>query len=186
MMGTGTTRLALLASAVLFVGVLAAGLFAGGGLELTVTPVAGGHPLLAAPLRPEERFTLRYVHSVDRSPIWEVHSVDGTGRIYVEEERFVMVGAGMGDLPGRGRWTGSDGLQSIQDMHYPVGEFVLRVGSPGVDHTVLWRDTETNLSARAAGKAVRVSARPVSLLYRVWRQVFPHPSMPREEGKNID
>ncbi|MDF1554614.1 MAG: DUF1850 domain-containing protein [Deferrisomatales bacterium] len=149
-----------------------------GGVEVSVTPVRGGTALWVALLTPGERFTLRYVHSVDRQPIWEEHSVDPWGALFVEEERFVMVGAGMGDLPGRGRWGGAEGLQSIRGMHYRLGEFVLRIGSPGVDHTLLWRDTATNLSAQAAGTAVQVSARPVSLAYRLWRLLSPHPATP--------
>ncbi len=178
----GWVRPALAASAGLLAvaGVLAA---QPGGLELAVAPVGGGAPLLVAPLEPGERFTLRYVHSVDRQPIWEVHAADRDGRIFVEEERFVMVGAGMGDLPGRGVWTGDGRTQAIRGLHYPVGAFVLRVGSPGVGHTILWRGTETGLSAVAAGKAVRVEARPVSRLHRLWRRVFPHRATPDAGGR---
>lgn len=148
------------------------------GLELRIEPVAGGTPLLVASLDEGEGFTLHYIHSVDRQPIWEVHSVDRSGNIFIEEERFVMVGAGMGDLPGRGRWVGRDGLQVIEGMHYPLGEFVLRIGSLGVDHTILWRDTQTNLSAIAAGTAVLVAARPVKRFYSLWRYLVPHAATP--------
>jgi hypothetical protein len=63
-------------------------------------------------------------------------------------------------------------------MHMPTGDFVLRVGSPGVDHTVIWRGRNTNLSSVAPHVAVRFSARPVSLLYRLWRRLLPHPATP--------
>jgi hypothetical protein len=154
-------------------------------LELRIEPVAEGAPLLVAPLEFGEDFTLNYIHSVDREPIWEVHSVDRTGRIFIEEERFVMVGAGMGDLPGRGHWTGRGGLQSVKDMHYPIGEFVLRIGSPGVDHTILWRDTRTNLSDLAAGTAVRVWARPVNRIYSIWRRLVPHAATPQSGAVDV-
>jgi hypothetical protein len=49
-------------------------------------------------------------------------------------------------------------------MHMPTGDFVLRIGSPGVDHTVVWRGTRTNLSALAPHVAVQFSATPVSWL----------------------
>ncbi len=173
-----TARPLLWAAAGLFAGTLVAGSALPGGVELTAIPVKGGPPLWVVYLDPGDHFTLRYVHSVDEAPIWEEHSVDRWGRIYVEEERFVMVGAGMGDLPGRGRWTGGGGIQAIQDMHYPVGEFVLRVGSPSVDHTLVWQDTEYHLSQHVPGEAVRVSARPVSRLTRWWRRWFPHPATP--------
>jgi len=54
-----------------------------GGLELSVTPVKGGKPLLVLPLQPGERFTIHYYHSVENAPIWEEHSLDKKGRIYI-------------------------------------------------------------------------------------------------------
>jgi hypothetical protein len=74
-----------------------------GGLELSVTPVKGGPPLVTVPLRPGERFTLHYYHSVENAPIWEEHSLDAAGRIFIEEERYLKFGAGMGRMPGVGR-----------------------------------------------------------------------------------
>jgi hypothetical protein len=139
-----------------------------GGLELIITPRDGGDPILALPLEPGERFTLQYVHSVDRAPIWEEHCVDQNGNIYVEEERFVMFGAGMGHWPGHGTLTRRGPHQVIENIHKPVGEFVLRVGSSGVDHTIIWRGKRVNLSHLAAGRAVVVSARPLGPLERLW------------------
>ena len=172
----------------LIIGLVLAGiwfLWSPASLELRIEPLAGGEPLLVAPMEFGEEFTLNYVHSVDRKPIWEVHSVGRDGRIFIEEERFVMVGAGMGDLPGRGRWTGQEGLQSVKGMHYLIGDFVLRIGSPGVDHTILWRNTHTNLSSLAAGTAVRVRARPVSRVYSIWRSLVPHPATPLSGAVNV-
>ncbi len=73
------------------------------GLVLTLTPVNRGGPMLVFPLEPGERFTLFYFHSVNHLPIWEEHSVDGQGRIYIEEERFLSLNAGMGHWQGHGR-----------------------------------------------------------------------------------
>lgn len=173
------TRLALLALAGLGL-ILAVAALLPGGLELRITGLAqSGQTLLAAPLEPGERFTLYYHHSVNRLPIWEEHAADARGRIFVEQERFVSFNAGMGHLPGQGRHTARGGYQVIDNLHRPVGDFVLRVGSPGVGHTILWRGTSSNLSTLAAGRAVRIRARPVSLLYRWWRCLRPHPRTPR-------
>jgi hypothetical protein len=157
---------------------IVAGLLVPGGLELQVVPVKGGSPLLVIPLEPGERFTLRYYHSVENAPIWEEHSLDETGRIYIEEERYLKFGAGMGRMPGVGRMVQRGPYEAIENMHMPTGNFVLRIGSPGVDHTIIWRGTATNLSAVAPHQAVRFSARPVSLLYAWWRRIFPHPATP--------
>lgn len=149
-----------------------------GGMELRVTPLQGGAPLLVLPLEAGEPFTLHYYHSVENAPIWEVHSLDATGRIYIEEERYLKFGAGMGKMPGVGRMVRRGPYEAIEAMHRPTGDFVLRIGSPGVDHTVIWRGTRTNLSRLAPHAAVRFSARPVSWLHRQWRRLLPHPATP--------
>jgi len=152
--------------------------FLPGGLVLNVIPVKGGPPLLVLPMKPGERFTLHYYHSVENAPIWEVHSLDETGRIYIEEERYSKFGAGMGRMPGVGRMVRRGSFEVIEDMHMPTGDFVLRIGSVGVDHTVIWRGRKKNLSAVAPHAAVQFSAQPVCILHHLWRQLVPHPATP--------
>ncbi len=134
------------------------------GLELVIRPSDGSEPLAILPLEPGEHFTLHYRHSVDHGPIWEEHSVDRAGNIYIEEERFTMFGAGMGHWPGHGRVTRRDSLQVIEGIHAPTGDIVLRVGGGEVGHALLWRGGRIDLSAVAAGRAVRIAAQPVRLL----------------------
>jgi len=150
-----------------------------GGLELRITPVTGGPPLLVLPMARGERFTIHYFHSVENAPIWETHSVDENGRIYIEEERYLKFGAGMGRMPGVGHMVMRGPYEAIVDMHMPTGDFILRIGSPGVDHTVIWRGARTNLSALAPHVAVQFHARPVSLLYQLRRRFFPHSATPQ-------
>ena len=153
--------------------------FLPGGLELRVEPLQSGKPpLLVLPLEPGEPFTIHYYHSVENAPIWETHSVDAQGDIFIEEERYLKFGAGMGRMPGVGRMVMDGPYEVITDMHMPTGDFVLRIGSPGVDHTVIWRKTQTNLSALAPHVAVQFSARPVGLGYRLWRTFRPHGATP--------
>ena len=149
-----------------------------GGLELSVTPIRGGAPLVVLPLEAGEPFTIHYYHSVENAPIWEVHSLDAAGRLFIEQERYEKFGAGMGKMPGIGRMVKQGPYEVIENMHMPTGDFVLRIGSPGVNHTVIWRDTRTNLSAMAPHVAVKFSARPVSWLYRTWRRLWPHEATP--------
>lgn len=170
------SRLFIILAAGLFLLLPGLALVAPGGLELRIVPVKGGPPLLVMPLEPGERFTLHYYHSVENAPIWEEHSLDEKGRIYIEEERYLKFGAGMGRMPGVGRMVRRGPYEVIEDMHMPTGNFILRVGSPGVDHTIIWRGKSVNLSAMVPHVAVQFSARPVSLLYRLWRTKFPHPA----------
>lgn len=155
-----------------------------GGLELRVVPVEGGEPLLVLPLEVGEGFTLHYYHSVENAPIWEEHRLNGAGKIYVEEERYLKLGAGMGLVPGVGRLVQRGPYEAIVDMHRPTGDFILRVGNPGVNHTVIWRGTRTNLSLQAAHRPVQFIGRPVSWLYHLKRQIFPHPQTPTRGVRN--
>ena len=176
---TGKSRLPRILAAALVAGFFLIAWRLPGGLELTVTPVRGGPPLAVLPMQPAERFTIHYFHSVENAPIWEEHSLDATGRIFLEEERYLKFGAGMGRMPGVGRMVRRGEYEVIEDMHMPTGDFVLRVGSPGVDHTVIWRGRSKNLSAVAPHVAVQFSAQPVSLLYSLWRRLFLHPATPQ-------
>lgn|GEM_PF-182671 len=169
----------------LFVCLLLTAWFLPGGLELRIIPARGGDPLAVLPLKAGERFTIQYWHSVEETPIWEKHSLDRDGRIYIEEERYLRFGAGMGRMPGIGRMVKRGPYEVIEAMHFPTGDFILRIGSPGVDHTLIWRGTRTNLSDLAPHEAVRFSARPVSLMYKAFRWVFPHPATPNAHGKGL-
>ena len=171
-------RLFIYVAAGLILTLIAFALLPGGGLELRIVPVKGGPPLLVLPMEPGERFTLHYYHSVENAPIWEEHSLDEKGNIYIEEERYLKFGAGMGRMPGVGRMVRRGPYEVIEDMHMPTGDFILRIGSRGVDHTVIWRGLSTNLSSVAPHQAVRFSARPVSLLHSWWRRFFSHPATP--------
>jgi len=158
--------------------------FSPGGLVLRIEMVKTGQPLLVLPLEPGELFTIHYFHSVENAPIWETHSVDQNGTIFIEEERYLKFGAGMGRMPGVGKMVKRGPYEVIEDMHMPTGDFILRIGSPGVDHTILWRDTHTNLSAMAPQQAVQFNARPINLLQRLWRTVFPHPTTPHARTRS--
>ncbi len=151
-----------------------------GGAELTVSPVKGGEPLFVGLFAPGETFTLHYMHSVENAPIWEVHSLDGKGRIFIEEERYLKFGAGMGKMPGVGRMVMKGPYEAIVDMHQPVGDFILRVGSPGVDHTILWRGASLNLSKLAAHKAVLFEGKAINWWQKIYRAMFPHPATPQK------
>jgi len=148
------------------------GFYLPGGLALSVTPVKGGAPLAVLYLKAGEPFTIRYNHSVENAPIWETHSLDARGRIYIEEERYLKFGAGMGKMPGVGRMVRRGPYEVIEAMHMPTGNFVLRIGSPGVDHTLIWRNHEVNLSKIAPHSAVLFSAQPVSWLHRMGDQLL--------------
>ena len=115
-----------------------------------------GRTLVSIPLEPGEQFTLRYIHSVDISPVYEVFSADEKRGIIIEETYFKMFGAGMGHLSGRGSIVGHNGWIFIKGMDVPLGEFYLRIGPRSVDHTILIGEEEIHLSKMAPNTRVRL------------------------------
>jgi hypothetical protein len=148
----------------------------GDALELQLRRIDEEGILLAVPLRPGERFIIDYRHSVDGGPVSEAHSVDRSGLIFIEEERFLRYGAGMGHWAGHGTLApqGSDCV--IAGIHRPLGRPILRIGSPGVDHALTWRGRRVALSSRAPGVRVRLVVRPVGPAERLWKQVLHLPA----------
>jgi len=64
-------------------------------LLLTIEKM-NGQELISIPIEPGENFTIRYIHSVDISPVYEVFYADEKKRIIIKETYFKMFGAGMG------------------------------------------------------------------------------------------
>jgi hypothetical protein len=149
-----------------------------GGLELARRAGRGQPPLLVLPLEPAN--ALRSITTIRWKTPPSGRSTAGCEGAHLHRR---------GALPEVRRRHGQNArrrahgqtrgpYEVIEDMHMPTGDFVLRIGSPGVDHTVIWRGTRTNLSARAPHVAVQFSGRPVSLALSVlasgWRRT-PRP-----------
>jgi hypothetical protein len=143
-----------------------------GGFILVIKPVYEKEPVFVAPVKPAEYFTLHYVHSVNGLPVWEKHHIDEKGIIYIEEERFLAFGAGMGHWKGHGTLIDSGKYQIIKDIHKPVGNFILRVANSKQKHTLILSEHAINLSEIAAGKAVSVSVEKVSLFEKLVKVPF--------------
>lgn len=124
--------------------------------RLVVRDFDNGKIILALKVKSGDRFTIRYIHSVDKKPIFEQFRLDPDRGLVLEKTWFRIFGAGLGHWPGHGQLTQKDGWITIDKMNYTLGSFVLRIGSPGVDHTILYHQQEINLSALAPGRRALV------------------------------
>ena len=115
-----------------------------------------GRKLISIPIEHGELFIIRYIHSVDISPVYEVFYADEKKGIIIKETYFKMFGAGMGHWPGRGRIVEKNGWIFIKDMNIVLGEFYLRIGAASVDHTIVLRGAEIHLSRMIPGMRVRL------------------------------
>ena len=96
----------------------------------------------ATPLKDGEEFQLRYIHSVDRLPVFETYTVEGT-ELVLMETRFLSWGAGLGYM-GEGVLGGENGWTVIKGMQRKVGVIPLRVGTIA-EHTLLYNGAEIRL-----------------------------------------
>jgi len=127
-------------------------LAAAGQPHLVVRDLDSGRIILALKVKTGDRFIIRYIHSVDKKPIFEQFRLDPERGLVLEKTWFRIFGAGLGHWPGHGQLTQKDGWITIDKMNYTLGSFVLRIGSPGVDHTILYQQQKINLSALAPGR----------------------------------
>lgn len=115
-----------------------------------------GEKLLTIPLTWRDRFEICYTHSVDRQPICEIFKVRWGKGIVLHEMFFRMFGAGMGHWKGHGYVVNEEGWTKIKEIDKPLGKFLLRIGTRGVDHILSAGGENINLTEMAEGKQVEV------------------------------
>ena len=128
--------------------------------RLVVSSFASGEIIASLPVKTGDRFVIRYIHSVDRTPIFEQFRLDEEKGIILEKTWFTMFGAGLGHWPGHGHLTQDKNWITISDINRPLGHFVLRIGARSVGHTIIYHDREINLSRRAPGVRALVEFEP--------------------------
>jgi len=113
-------------------------------LALVVQTAAGTR--LVLPVRPGGKFSLRFIHSVHRTPVWEDFVVAGAGRMTLVSTEYESYGVGMPCLPSDGTFVQLDGRFSLRDLHRQFTEIPVRVG-PEARHTLLYEGKEYPLHA---------------------------------------
>jgi hypothetical protein len=124
---------------------------------VSIRDCGSGRIVLEIPVTYDRPFSMRYIHSVDRSPVFEVFRPTKDRGLLLVETYFRMFGAGMGHWEGHGVVVEEEGWIRIKDIDRPLGSFLLRIGSRGVDHTLLVDGKEWNLSALAEGRLVEIA-----------------------------
>ncbi len=107
--------------------------------------------LWAAPLKRSEKFQVRYIHSVDLLPVYEVYTFEG-GRLVLTETRFKTWGAGLG-YTGEGVISEENGWTVIRQLERRIDLLPLRVGTIA-EHTILYRDREILLREHVPAQAL--------------------------------
>ncbi|NHM27375.1 DUF1850 domain-containing protein [Desulfofundulus sp. TPOSR] len=118
---------------------------------LLVREVNSGRELRVGYLNQGEKFEIRYIHSVDRLPVYEEFQLIN-GELVLTGTRFLSFGAGLG-YTGEGLLRGEGKWNIIEGMYRRVDSLPLRVGTIA-DHTLLYRGREIHLGDHFDGQAL--------------------------------
>jgi len=121
------------------------------GPRLVVTNFSTAEVITSLGVKTGDRFTIRYIHSVDKTPIFEEFRLDQDQGLVLEKTWFTMFGAGLGHWPGHGDLTQDADWITIDHIEQPLGSFILRIGALSVGHTIIYHNQKINLSRIAPG-----------------------------------
>ncbi|GGX88370.1 hypothetical protein GCM10007160_14800 [Litchfieldella qijiaojingensis] len=117
--------------------------------------------IVSLPMPTGQSWCLVWNHSVEGFPVHDCYR-NRDGRMVLERSHQPDYAAGLGPVLGRGE-ARSDGAGGywIEDIDEPVSDnrYLLRVGSPAVNHRLESGDTLISLSELAAGERVQISLR---------------------------
>ena len=92
-----------------------------------IIAASDGGKIISHPLNRNDRFTIRYTHSVDRVPVIEYYRIDEDGCLVLEMFENQTFGAGLGDQ--MGELALIDGRQVVKNINLVLDRLPLRVGS---------------------------------------------------------
>ena len=101
-----------------------------------------GQVVFRAGAVPGDEFTFAYIHSIEKTPVEGVFSVEDDGALRVVETRFPSYGAGLpAPAAGKreeGRWMTAPGGGRLQEFSFfisPLNQASLRIGTRTLDLT---------------------------------------------------
>ncbi|MFZ5648618.1 MAG: DUF1850 domain-containing protein [Bacillota bacterium] len=158
---TGVLILLLLILALLFL------------VKLPFLVVSDGHDntVFMLPITGNKDFSLYYIHSVHKTPVWENFSVGPGDRLVLTSTVFQSLGVGIPFLPGEGQ------------LHFENGQIVLRgldrsfdvlnlMLTPVAEQTLMYRDKSYYLSDYfKSGDLIRIRAVRTSPGQLMWNRI---------------
>lgn len=130
------------------------------GSQLVVSNFSTAAVIASLKVKPGDRFTIRYIHSIDKTPIFEEFRLDRDEGLVLEKTWFTMFGAGLGHWAGHGHLSQSSKWITIEGIEQPLDSFILRIGALSVGHTIIYHEQTINLSRLAPGVRALIEFKP--------------------------
>jgi hypothetical protein len=117
------------------------------GPELILTDVGTGKLVYERVLPHGEPFSIRFIHSIHRTPIIETYHIDASGQIILDAVAYQSLGVGNPSTLEDGQTFRLDqGYMIIEQMNRRLGEFVLATGQVVADHHLLFEGDDIPLT----------------------------------------
>lgn len=116
-------------------------------------------------------FTIRFIHSVERTPVEDIFLIDKNLKIVLKEKRFSSFGAGLpGELYGQEKFSLENGRFIIRDINREFSEILMFVGEVVANHTIIFNDNNDYqlASLGLAGKSVKINLKYYSLMFTLF------------------
>lgn len=107
-----------------------------------------GEVIFRKRIQPGDKFILEYIHSVARTPVWEIFIIDDNYNIILVETDFLDHGAGMPYAPfGSEIFIEEEGKFKIKNMHRTMPDLIYyRIGKNS-NNCFYFKDRKINLSS---------------------------------------
>lgn len=96
---------------------------------------------LTLPVKPGETFSLRFIHSVHKTPVWENFIVKDTDTLLLTSTEYQSYGVGMPSLPSEGVFTQLGDRFSLSNLNRQFRQIPVRVG-PEAQLTLVYHEQE--------------------------------------------
>jgi hypothetical protein len=126
-------------------------------LELVDTGI--GRIVHTTPMAAGSCFTLRYIHSVEKTPVFETYRINAAGDIYLQETTVKSSGYGLPTAETTGHYSFQNGWLRITDFNQKINPLIFRVSYLN-DMLLIFDDHRVNLPAIAVpGHRIEVRIR---------------------------
>jgi hypothetical protein len=138
-------------------------------LTLEVVLPGSEKTILAIPVRDRDKFTIRFTHSVQKTPVDEVFSIRKDLKIVLEETIYSSYGAGLpSEIYGSQQFFLEKGTFIIRGFDREFDEIPIFVGEVVANHILLLSEKEFPLiSFGLAGKSIRIRLQRYSLIFYI-------------------
>lgn len=110
-------------------------------LPLKISVISEENLSFSVPTYPGDSFSLRFIHSVHRTPVWENFIVNSVRQMTLVSTEYQTYGVGMPSLPFEGTFTQKGDRFVLTNLHREFTDIPLRVG-PEAKLCILHREQE--------------------------------------------